>query len=75
MTTLTIEIPEKGKKKLTALIEELGGKIVTIETVAKNHTGNKKKVLDDLDESVLFVKQHQQGKVKAKTIEQLLNEL
>ncbi len=35
----------------------------------------KKQVLDDLEESVRFVKLHQQGKVEAKTIEELLDEL
>jgi len=74
MTTLTIEIPEKEKKKLADLVEQLGGKIVAIETVTKGGIA-KTQILDDLEESVVFVKQHQQGKVKAKTIEQLLDEL
>jgi len=76
MTTLTIEIPEKGKKKLADLVEQLGGKIVTIETdIKEKYVANKKQILDDLEESVAFVKQHQQGEVKAKTLEQLLDEL
>jgi hypothetical protein len=74
MTTLTIEIPEKSKKKLTDLVEELGGKIVKIKDKS-NAAKRKQQILNDLDESVAFVKQHQEGKVKAKTIEQLLNEL
>lgn len=76
MTTLTIEIPEKGKKKLTDLVTELGGKIVTVETNKKQSASvHKKQILTDLEESVAFVKQHQQGKVEAKTIEQLLDEI
>lgn len=76
MTTLTIEIPEKGKKKLTDLVAALGGKIVTVETAKKQGASmRKKQILADLEESVAFVKQHQTGKVEAKTIEQLLDEL
>lgn len=34
-----------------------------------------KKLLKDLDESIEFIKLHQQGKVKAKSIEDLLKDL
>lgn len=76
MTTLTIEIPEKVEKTLTDLIEQLGGKIVATDTGKKlSKAVKKKQVLDDLEESVKWVKLHQEGKVKAKTIDQLLDEL
>jgi cysteine synthase len=76
MTTLTIENPEKVEKKLTDLIEQLGGKIVATDTGKKlSKAVKKKQVLDDLEESVKRVKLHQEGKVKAKTIDQLLDEL
>ncbi|GAC1303379.1 MAG: hypothetical protein NVSMB24_09290 [Mucilaginibacter sp.] len=76
MTTLTIEIPEKAKKTLSDLVEQLGGKVVSTAISKKpGKAAKKKKILDDLQESVKWVKQHQEGKVKAKTIEQLLDEL
>ncbi len=76
MTTLTIEIPEKVEKTLTDLIEQLGGKIVATDTGKKlSKAVKKKQVLDDLEESVKWVKLHQEGKVKARTIDQLLDEL
>lgn len=76
MTTLTIEIPEKVKKTLSDLVEQLGGKVVSSDKNKKqSKAGKKKQILDDLEESVKWVKQHQEGKVKAKTIEQLLDEL
>ncbi|MES2111753.1 MAG: hypothetical protein V4577_23545 [Bacteroidota bacterium] len=76
MTTLTIEIPDKVEKTLSDLIEQLGGKVVSIDTVKKISKAQKKKqILDDLEESVKWVKLHQEGKVKAKSIEQLLDEL
>jgi cysteine synthase len=76
MTTLTIEIPEKVKKTLSDLVEQLGGKVVSTDKSKKQSKAAKKKqILDDLEESVRWVKLHQEGKVKAKTIEQLLDEL
>jgi Mor family transcriptional regulator len=76
MTTLTIEISEKAGKTLAELVEQLGGKVISIKEGKKTKSATKKKqVLDDLEESVNFVKLHQQGKVEAKTIEELLDEL
>lgn len=76
MTTLTIEIPEKVEKTLSDLVEQLGGKVLTKEPGEKSSKANKKKqVLKDLEESVKWVKMHQEGKVKAKPIQELLDEL
>jgi tRNA A37 threonylcarbamoyladenosine synthetase subunit TsaC/SUA5/YrdC len=76
MTTLTIEIPEKVEKTLCDLIEQLGGKIVATgvnKPTAK--AAKKKQILDDLEESVKWVKLYQEGKVQSKSIEELLDEL
>lgn len=77
MTTLTIEIPEKSKKKLTDLLTELGGKVVAVEKKkdAKMMSQKEKEFIKGFEESIEFVNQHQQGKVKAKSIDQLLNDL
>ena len=76
MTTLTIEIPEKVEKTLADLVEQLGGKIIITDAKSKlSKAAKKKQILDDLEESVKFIKLHQAGKVEAKTIEQLLGEL
>jgi len=84
MTTLTIEIPEKVEKTLSDLIEQLGGKVVSTDTNAKESSKlqsdeklsrKDKKFLKEFEEAIEFVKLHQQRKVKAKTIDQLLNEL
>lgn len=76
MTTLTIEIPDKVEKTLADLVEQLGGKIVAVVPGKKQSKAAKKKqILDDLDASVKWIKLHQEGKVQAKTISQLLNEL
>lgn len=76
MTTLTIEIPDKVEKTLSDLIEQLGGKVVATGSDKKiTKAAKKKQILADLEESIEWVKLHQEGKVDAKSIEQLLNEL
>jgi len=54
----------------------MGGKIVSTgvsKTTAK--AAKKKQILNDLEESVKWVKLYQEGKVQAKSIEELLDEL
>jgi len=85
MTTLTIEIPEKIEKTLSDLIEQLGGKVIVSNSNSIEHkkltqateklSRKEKKFLEELGEAIEFVNLHQQGKVQAKTIDQLLNEL
>jgi len=76
MTTLTIEIPSKSKKEITEIVAQLGGKVISTEKHSKQSAASKKdEVLQGLSESVNFVKLHQDGKIKVKTIDQLLNEL
>ena len=85
MTTLTIEIPEKVEKTLSDLIEQLGGKVIISDSNSIEHkkltqtteklSRKDKKFLEEFDEAIEFVNLHQQGKVKAKTIDHLLNEL
>ena len=80
MTTLTIEIPEKVEKTLSDLVEQLGGKVIATDASevtkpAVKLSNKEKKFIKEFEEAIEFVNQHQQGKVKAKTIDQLLNEL
>jgi len=44
-------------------------------TPEKSLTPKEKKILSNLDQSVAFVKKYEQGKTKAKSLKQLLNEL
>ncbi|HEX3386915.1 MAG TPA: hypothetical protein VHS53_17065 [Mucilaginibacter sp.] len=76
MTTLTIEIPEKVEKTLSDLVEQLGGKVLTKDAgKTKSKSAKKKQILNDLEESIKWVKLHQEGKVKATSIKELLDEL
>ena len=47
----------------------------TNRTKKKLHSKKEKAVLKDLEESVEFVNKHKKGKVKAKSLKQLLDEL
>ena len=76
MTTLTIEISEKAEKRLDDVVEQSGGKVIAVNQDDKKSKASKKQqVLDEIEQSIQFVKDHQQGKVKAKSIENLLDEL
>lgn len=76
MATLTIEVSEKAVKTLTDMVELLGGKVMSVKEDKKQSKAKKKQqILDDLEASIKFINQYRQGKVKAKTIEQLLDEL
>lgn len=43
--------------------------------IRKTKSTNKKELLNDLERSVEFVQKYKKGKVKAKSLKQLLNEL
>jgi len=53
-----------------------GGRVIAPGTDKKKSlTKKEKQILDDLEESIKWVKLHQEGKVQSKLIQQLLSEL
>jgi hypothetical protein len=84
---MAIVIEPKNKKQekilkafLNSMDIEFGSIVMEDEPVYKTRTPKtkttkEKEVLDNLAQSVEFVKKYKKGKVKAKTINQLLNEL
>jgi hypothetical protein len=84
---MAIVIEPKNKKQekilkafLKSMDIEFGSIVMEDEPVyktrtTKTKTAKEKQVLDNLSQSVEFVKKYKKGKVKAKTINQLLNEL
>lgn len=65
----------KNKRKLPFL-KELFKSLDFVEVVEpKKYTAKEKKILADLDEAVEQVNLHKKGKVKLKTIQQVLDEL
>jgi hypothetical protein len=49
--------------------------VEVVERPAKKLTAREKEILDDIEESVVFIKKYNKGEVKAKPFKQLLNEL
>lgn len=65
----------KDQSKLSFLMEILK-RMEFVEVVqSEKYTAKEKKILADLDKAVEQVKLHKAGKIKLKTIQQLLDEL
>ena len=65
----------KDQSKLSFLMELLN-RMEFVEVVEpKRFTSKEKKILADLDEAIDQVKLHQEGKIKLKTIQEVLDEL
>jgi len=73
MEQLILHIKNKNK---VPFLKELLKRMEFVEIVEqKKAAGKKKQLLDDIEEAVDFVNKHKAGKVKAKSIQQLLDEL
>ena len=71
MEQLILNIKQKDK---LPFLKELLQRMEFVEIV-EVPSKRKKEVLDDINDSVDFVKKYEKGKVKAKSFQQLLNEL
>ena len=71
MEQLILNIKQKDK---LPFLKELLKRMEFVEIV-ETPSKRKKEVLKGLEESVDFVKQYEKGKTKAKSFQQLLNEL
>ena len=60
MTTLTIKVPEKAKEKLSAIVKELGG--VIISTSKKTSISKKNKLVSEIKAGLREVKDIRDGK-------------
>lgn len=59
MTTITIQVPEKAKGKLSALVKELGGEIISISSDKDN--SKKAKLLNEIKNGLKEVKAMREG--------------
>ena len=75
---------KKQEKVLKSILTEMGIDFYTIAeedqatyktSAKKTLTAKEKKILENLGQSVDFVNKHKRGKVKAKSLKQLLDEL
>jgi hypothetical protein len=71
MTTITIQVPSKARQKLSEVVKELGGEIIS---VSSNRTSAKKsKLLEEIRQGLKEVKDIREGKAKSYTMSDLLN--
>jgi hypothetical protein len=76
MEQLILNIKSKSKVPFLKELLKRMEFVEIVEIVEPKKTGSRKKqLLNDIGEAVDFVNKHKAGKVKAKTIQQLLNEL
>jgi predicted transcriptional regulator len=71
MTTITIQVPENAKRKLSAIVKELGGEIISMssdKTVSK-----KAKLLDEIKQGLNDVKAIREGKSKPYSMSDLFD--
>lgn len=71
MTTITIQVPEKAKSKLSAIVKELGGEIISIST---DKTSTKKiKLLNEIKEGLKEVAKIRKGETKSYSMSDLFD--
>ncbi|QTE34808.1 hypothetical protein J3L18_16790 [Mucilaginibacter gossypii] len=71
MTTITIQLPEKAQRKLSALVKELGGEIISVSPDKKN--SKKTKLLNEIKIGLKEVKAIREGKAQTYSMSDLLN--
>jgi cysteine synthase len=71
MTTITIQVPEKVKGKLSAIVKELGGEVISVSS--DKETSKKTKLLNEIRQGLKEVKDIQEGKSKSYSMSDLLD--
>ena len=70
MTTVTIKLPSSAKDKLSALVKELGGEIVSVSSAKES---KKAKLLNEIKQGLKEVKEIKEGKSKSYTMSDLFD--
>lgn len=72
MTTLTIKVPSEAKDKLSAIVKELGGEIISKSAGKKS--SKKVKLLNEIKQGLKEVKGIREGKSASYTMSDLFDE-
>jgi hypothetical protein len=70
MLTITIHVPGKAKAKLSAIVKELGGEIISI--TSDKQAGKKSQLLAEIKQGLKEAKEIREGKTKSYSIADLL---
>ena len=73
MKEITVKVPEEQFDFFKELIDQLG--FVRVKRSKKANSSAKNKILSDIEKGVKEVKLAKEGKLKAKSARQLLNEI
>jgi hypothetical protein len=71
MTTMIIQVPEKSRSKLSAIVKELDGKIISISS--DKEATKKANLLNDIKQGLSEVKEIREGKAKSYTMSDLFD--
>jgi len=71
MTTMTIQVPEKAKSKLSAFVKELDGKIISVSS--DKAISKKAKLLSEIKQGLSEVKEIRDGKAKSYSMSDLFD--
>lgn len=70
MATITIKVPGKAKDKLSAIVKELGGEIISISS---NKVSKKSQLLNEIKNGLREVKSIRDGKSDSYSMSDLLD--
>ena len=71
MTTMTIQVPGKAKTKLSAIIKEMGGEIISVSS--DKQTAKKETLLNEIKQGLKDVKDIKEGKTKSYSMSDLFD--
>ena len=71
MTTMTIQVPGKAKTRLSAIVKEMGGEIISIST--DKQAAKKARVLNEIKQGLEEVKKIEEGKAKFYSISDIFD--
>jgi hypothetical protein len=71
MTTMTIQVPGNAKTKLSAIIKEMGGEIISV--ASDKRLSKKEKFLNDIRQGLREVKKIRDGKAQSYSMSDLFD--
>lgn len=71
MTTMTIQVPGKAESKLSAIVKEMGGEVISISS--DKEAIKKRKLLNEIKQGLQEVKAIREGKAKSYSMADLFN--
>jgi cysteine synthase len=71
MTTMTIQVPGKAKTKLSAIVKEMGGEVISVST--DKQAKKKARLLNEIKQGLIEVKRIEAGKARSYSISDIFD--